>query len=112
MPQKSIYKVYPNEKETLAVSAWYQIPKVKRTSSVFDASRSVTPKMATDRGASTEVLAMARNPTKATRCLSAQMGINQSSAMRNLRANKWHPYKLTTSDTGILTVGQSSVSGN
>ncbi|GBN20461.1 hypothetical protein AVEN_66856-1 [Araneus ventricosus] len=44
---------------------------------------------------STQVLVgMARSPTKVTRCLSAQMGIRQSSVMRILLANMWHPYKL------------------
>lgn len=71
------------------------IKKFKRTGSVADASRSGRPKTATDEGTSTQVLAaMARSPTKGTRRLSAQMGISQSSVMRILRANKWHPYKL------------------
>ncbi|GBO44057.1 hypothetical protein AVEN_237026-1 [Araneus ventricosus] len=59
------------------------------------ASRSGRPKTAPDEGTSTQVLAaMARSPTKGTRRLSAQMGINQSSVLRNLRGYKWHPYKL------------------
>ncbi|GBN94989.1 hypothetical protein AVEN_60168-1 [Araneus ventricosus] len=69
--------------------------KFKRASSVADANRSARPKTATDEGESTQVLAaMARSPTKGTGRLSAQMRISQSSAMSNMRANKWHPYKL------------------
>ncbi|GBN74547.1 hypothetical protein AVEN_271777-1 [Araneus ventricosus] len=65
------------------------IMKIIRTGSVADANRSGTPKSATDEGKSTQVLAaMARYPSKRTQCLSAQIGISQSSVTRNLRANK------------------------
>ncbi|GBM04331.1 hypothetical protein AVEN_146203-1 [Araneus ventricosus] len=71
------------------------ITKFERPSSVDDASRSGRTKTATDEGASTQMLAArARNPTKGTRPISAQMEISQSSVMRNFGANKWHPYLL------------------
>ncbi|GBO41137.1 hypothetical protein AVEN_22627-1 [Araneus ventricosus] len=63
------------------------IMKFIRTVSVADVSRYGTPKTATDEGTSTQVTAMTRYPSKRTQCLSEQMGISQSIAMRNLRAN-------------------------
>ncbi|GBM35945.1 hypothetical protein AVEN_31398-1 [Araneus ventricosus] len=38
--------------------------------------------------------AMVKSLIKGSRRLSVQMGISQSSVMRILRDNKWHPYKL------------------
>ncbi|GBL76609.1 hypothetical protein AVEN_53329-1 [Araneus ventricosus] len=73
----------------------HPVVKFNMTCSVADASRSGRPKTAKNEGKSTQLLAaMARSLTKGTRRLSAQMGISQSSVMRNLLANKWHPYKL------------------
>ncbi|GBM48829.1 hypothetical protein AVEN_127142-1 [Araneus ventricosus] len=50
------------------------------------ASRSGRPKTVADEGTSTQVLAaMARSPTKGTRCLSAEMRISHIGVMGNLQ---------------------------
>ncbi|GBL83550.1 hypothetical protein AVEN_196388-1 [Araneus ventricosus] len=82
------------------------IMKFERTGTFADASRRGRPKTATDEARSTQVTAaMARSPTKGTRRLSEQMGIGQSSVMRNLQANKWNPLQASIRQRTILTRG-------
>ncbi|GBN16911.1 hypothetical protein AVEN_251947-1 [Araneus ventricosus] len=64
------------------------IVKFKTTGSAADANRSERPKTSTEEGTSTQVqAAMAGSLMNCTGRLSSQMGINQSSGMRKLRAN-------------------------
>lgn len=60
--------------------------------SVADERKSGRPKVATDEGMSTQVLAaMARSPTEATGRTFSQLENSQNCVMCILRANKQHP---------------------
>ncbi|GBM25197.1 hypothetical protein AVEN_184610-1 [Araneus ventricosus] len=68
------------------------IKKFKRTASIGHANTSRRQKTATGEGTSTQVrAAVVRILTKRTGSVFVQVEISQSSAMRNLLINKWHP---------------------
>lgn len=66
--------------------------EVQMVGSVADERKSGRPKIATDEGMSTQVLAeMARSPTEATRRIFSELENSQNCIMHILRANKQHP---------------------
>lgn len=86
---------HPDREPVSHSTVAHVITKFRETGSVHDRARSGRPRTATKEDTATAVVAsFVKSPKRSTRRVALACGISQTSVVRILHTNKWHPYKL------------------